>query len=247
MSAIPPNQTIYLRNLNEKIRKEELKETLYNLCIPFGRIMDIVALKTMKMRGQAFVVFWDISSATNALRHLNGVEVYEKPIVVEYALSKSVAVMRLENDGELVQKPENISAARRKKLLGISDTNDKSSPLKRSKNQVSDDEDNDNEQNSKRNKRQAVENSESKADNTESNNASPILFIENLPRTGNCEEKLKELFEKYDGFRGVRMISGKPEIAFVDYETASQAAEAKKILSGFKITPSNSLSIKFAS
>ena len=36
----------------------------------FGQIMDIIALKTLKMRGQAFVIFKEISAATNALRSM---------------------------------------------------------------------------------------------------------------------------------------------------------------------------------
>ena len=35
----------------------ELRRSLYSLYSQFGRIMDVVALKTRKMRGQAFVVF----------------------------------------------------------------------------------------------------------------------------------------------------------------------------------------------
>ena len=47
----------------------------------FGPILDIVALKTPKMRGQAFVVFKDIGSATHALRSMQGFPFYDKPMV----------------------------------------------------------------------------------------------------------------------------------------------------------------------
>ena len=40
-----------------------------------------MALKTLKMRGQAFVVFREISSATNALRSMQGFPFYDKPMV----------------------------------------------------------------------------------------------------------------------------------------------------------------------
>jgi hypothetical protein len=46
--------------------------------------MDIVAMKTMKMRGQAFVVFKELASATNALRQLQGFPFYNKPMVSYY-------------------------------------------------------------------------------------------------------------------------------------------------------------------
>ena len=59
----------------------ELKKSLYAIFSQFGPIMDIVALKSFKMRGQAFVVFSDISSATNALRSMQGFPFYDKPMV----------------------------------------------------------------------------------------------------------------------------------------------------------------------
>ena len=59
----------------------ELKKSLYAIFSQFGTILDIVAMKTLKMRGQAFVVFNDIASATNALRSMQGFPFYEKPMV----------------------------------------------------------------------------------------------------------------------------------------------------------------------
>lgn len=59
----------------------ELKKSLYAIFSQFGQILDIVALKTLKMRGQAFVIFKEINSATNALRSMQGFPFYEKPMV----------------------------------------------------------------------------------------------------------------------------------------------------------------------
>lgn len=66
---VPPNQTIYVNNLNEKIKKDgalfvlllacgphhhliltkELRKSLYALFSQFGPILDVVALKTQKV------------------------------------------------------------------------------------------------------------------------------------------------------------------------------------------------------
>lgn len=78
---IRPNHTIYINNLNEKIKKDELKKSLYAIFSQFGQILDIVALRTFKMRGQAFVIFKEISSATVALRNMQGFPFYDKPMV----------------------------------------------------------------------------------------------------------------------------------------------------------------------
>lgn len=60
----------------------ELKRSLYALLSQFGQIVDIVAMKTMKMRGQAFVIFKELTAATNALRQLQGFPFYNKPMVL---------------------------------------------------------------------------------------------------------------------------------------------------------------------
>lgn len=47
-----PNQTIYINNLNEKIKKNNLKKLLYMLFSQYGKVLQIVACKGLKMRGQ---------------------------------------------------------------------------------------------------------------------------------------------------------------------------------------------------
>lgn len=86
---VRPGNTIYINNLNEKIKKDELKKSLYAIFSQFGPILDIVALKTLKMRGQAFVVFKELASATNALRTMQGFPFYDKPMRIQYSKSDS--------------------------------------------------------------------------------------------------------------------------------------------------------------
>ncbi|KAL6576909.1 hypothetical protein OROMI_011185 [Orobanche minor] len=81
-SDIPPNQTIYIRNLNEKVKKEELKRSLYALLSQYGRILDIVALKTANLRGQAWVVFSEVTAASSAVRQMQNFPFYDKPMLV---------------------------------------------------------------------------------------------------------------------------------------------------------------------
>ena len=59
----------------------ELKKSLYAIFSQFGQILDIISMKGIKMKGQAFVIFKDISSATNALRSMQGFPFYDKPMV----------------------------------------------------------------------------------------------------------------------------------------------------------------------
>lgn len=59
----------------------DLKKSLYAIFSQFGQILDIVAMKGIKMNGQAFVIFKDITSSTNALRAMQGFPFYDKPMV----------------------------------------------------------------------------------------------------------------------------------------------------------------------
>lgn len=91
MSSVPllPNQTLYVNNLNDKLRKDDLKKYLYALFGQYGRIVDIVALKTLKARGQAFVIFTDLNGAATAMRSLQGTLFFGKPLRIQYAKTKS--------------------------------------------------------------------------------------------------------------------------------------------------------------
>ncbi len=71
----------YLQLSGLVLRISELKKSLYAIFSQFGPIVDMVASKTLKMRGQAFVIFKDISAATNALRSMQGFPFYDKPMV----------------------------------------------------------------------------------------------------------------------------------------------------------------------
>lgn len=76
-----PSQTLYVNNLNEKIKKDVLKKTLYMLFRQYGKVIEIVACKGFSRRGQAFIVFEDTAAATQALRSKQGFNFYDKPMV----------------------------------------------------------------------------------------------------------------------------------------------------------------------
>ena len=86
-------QTLYVRNLCDKVRKNEMRRSLYQYFSQFGRVLDVVAQKTPKTRGQAFVVFTDTNSSSAALRASDGnVWFYGKQMRVSYANKTSFVV-----------------------------------------------------------------------------------------------------------------------------------------------------------
>lgn len=89
-SSTQPNTTLYVNNLNDQVQKDELKLQLYSLFSTYGKLIDVVALKTPKMRGQAFLVFTDLAAATSALRACDGLIFYDKPLVRTATISNSL-------------------------------------------------------------------------------------------------------------------------------------------------------------
>ncbi|XP_008231198.1 PREDICTED: U2 small nuclear ribonucleoprotein B'' 2 isoform X2 [Prunus mume] len=225
---IPPNQTIYIKNLNEKIKKEELKRSLYCLFSQYGKILDVVALKTPKLRGQAWVAFLEVTSASNAVRQMQNFPFYDKPMRIQYAKTKSDCIA--DADGSLGPKEK------KKKQ------DDKAERKKRG----------DEGQQSAMENGATAENGGRTASSRQGNPnaheaAAPnsILFIENLPHE-TTSAMLELLFKQYPGFREVRLIEAKPGIAFVEFEDDIHSSMAMTALQGFRITPQNSMAISFA-
>ena len=79
--TLPPNQSLYIQNLNEKLQKDDLRRELYMLFSTYGPVLDITALKTKAMRGQAHVLFRDVGAATQAMRAQNGEEFFGREMV----------------------------------------------------------------------------------------------------------------------------------------------------------------------
>ncbi|KAK4186455.1 U2 small nuclear ribonucleoprotein B [Podospora australis] len=97
VASVPPNQTLYVTNLpSAKIQKDDLRTALYMLFSTYGAVLDVVALKTMKMRGQAHIVYKDIQTATQAMRSLNGFEFFGRELKISYAKSKSNIIAKLD-------------------------------------------------------------------------------------------------------------------------------------------------------
>ncbi|EAU31686.1 hypothetical protein ATEG_07424 [Aspergillus terreus NIH2624] len=93
--ATVPNQTLYCTNLPDKLRKYDLRLSLYTLFSTYGTVLDVVAMKTEKMRGQAHIVFKDVQASTQAMRALQGFEFFGKQMKIVYAKGTSDVIARL--------------------------------------------------------------------------------------------------------------------------------------------------------
>ncbi|CAG8492021.1 3651_t:CDS:2 [Diversispora eburnea] len=214
-----PNKTIYINNLNEKIKIPALKNALQAIFEQYGEILEIVARHTLRMRGQAFVVFKEQDSA-----------------VIQYAKTKSDAIAKL--DGTIEENKRQRMEAREKRAreppakkfksnntqiypMGASNTS--GAQLFHFGHQVP------------------------ATGNIPDEYLPPnnILFLQNLPNDITAST-LIALFEQYPGFKEVRSIHPAKGIAFVEYDNEPQAMIAKEALSNHPITPDHKLKITYA-
>ncbi|KAF7488593.1 U2 small nuclear ribonucleoprotein B'' [Sarcoptes scabiei] len=212
---IKPNNTIYIRNLNEKIKKTELTKSLNAIFSQFGTILDIHAKKSLKMRGQAFVIFKDINSASNAMRSMQNFPFYDKPMQIQYARKDSDLIAKMK--GTYVERPklprgeEPKKKKKEKRPMPINAVNAAGIP-------------------------------HSALTEQPPNN---ILFLTNLPPE-TTEIMVQVLFAQFPGFKEARLIPGRYDICFVEFENEFQAGSAKDSLQGFRITPNNAIKITYA-
>merc|ERR1711972_1281699 len=248
ISDLPPNQTLYVNNLNDKINVETLKKSLREVFAAFGGILEIVAMKSLKRRGQAWIVFKEAPSATNALKSLQGFPFYNKPMRIDYAKSKSDVVAKA--DGTYVERPKKI--VKREDLRKGKTSAPVSAPQE--KKVVSAASDHTTATVSQRNIQDRIGwNPQQTPNATKANNvqqpsgaADPnrTLFVENLPLEA-TDTMLSMLFRQYPGFQEVRLIPGR-NVAFVDYQNEYQSGMAMQGLQGFSMTPEVKLALSYA-
>ena len=92
-----PNQTLYISNINEKVKINVLKRMLKMIFSQYGKISQIVARKSLKLRGQAWIVYSNVNSSVAALRGKQGLIFYDKQLVtgIIFIVSYSVMIVKI--------------------------------------------------------------------------------------------------------------------------------------------------------
>jgi len=207
-----PRRTLYVHNLNEKIKLDVMKKSLEAIFSPFGEILEISIKKNFKMRGQAFIVMKDVESATRALNVIQGFAFYNKLLDIQYARIDSDIIAKME--GRYEQQKRKREEEKERKLKEAKKP--KETPVVKP----------------------AVVPIVYEIPNN-------ILFIQNLPSDATTQS-LSSLFQQYPGFKEVRLVPGKKDIAFIEYETEQQAGIAKQALNGYQMSESNAIKVTFA-
>ncbi|KJP90083.1 hypothetical protein AK88_00252 [Plasmodium fragile] len=100
--SIPPNETLYVKNLNDRIKIDEMKKSLKDLFKQYGVIEDLVVMKSFWRKGQAWVVYDTVESSTKALNALQGFVLFGKIMQINYSHNKSD--VHSKRDGTFVER-----------------------------------------------------------------------------------------------------------------------------------------------
>ncbi|KAL4890210.1 tubulin folding cofactor D C terminal-domain-containing protein [Aspergillus ambiguus] len=216
-----------VRNLEERIKVDNLKEALSEIFSEYGNIIEIVAKTNLKAKGQAFIVFDSVDSATRAIDEINGFELFDKPMVLDYAKTRSDAtVLREGGDEELEahkrrrlaekeRKQAHEALEAQKKLKRPPGAPDAARPAKTAKGAGL----------------KPTSGAAAAVIPDEYLPPNKILFLRDLPDNAD-QESLTAVFGRFEGFQEVRLVPGRKGIAFVEYENESGAISAKEATSG---------------
>ncbi|KAH7171553.1 hypothetical protein EDB81DRAFT_778763 [Dactylonectria macrodidyma] len=231
MASGPPISTVYVQNLEERVNLETVTEALRTIFSEFGNIVDIVAKKNLKAKGQAFVVFEDADSALKAIEEVQGFELFEKPMRLALARSKSdktVALNASEEEFEIHKRHRQAEKDKRKALEAAEEQRQLN---KRGHGAASDS------RPSKTARPSGLKSTSATTSTVIPDEYLPpnkILFVQNLPEDYDIDA-LSGIFGRFDGFREIRLVPGRRGIAFVEYEAEQGAITAKENTAGMSL------------
>ncbi|KAI0082467.1 RNA-binding domain-containing protein [Panus rudis PR-1116 ss-1] len=257
MSSSQPNETLYINNLNDKINKEELRIQLYALFTTYGRVLDVVALKGPKMRGQAFLVFSDLAGATAALRGCEGFMFYDKPMHIQYAKTRSYATLKREDPNFV--PPTSFHARETMSRLGpgaigVSEKRPRDDTMdvdeRANKKEKADDDDDGEEMEIEDDEEQAAKQAVGVPQTSQQPSAR--LLCTNLPQEV-TNDVLAVLFQQYQGFLSVNVAPSptpneqgqRVKLAQVLFESPDLATVAKEALDGFALKKGWTMSVAY--
>ncbi|KAI0970284.1 RNA recognition domain-containing protein [Xylaria arbuscula] len=234
MASSPPIATVYVRNLDERLKPEALKEALTAVFADYGNIIDIVAKTNLKAKGQAFVVFDKPESALQAIEEIQGFELFEKPMQLALARTRSDATVSSTGNKEEFELHQRRRLAEKDKRKAAEAAEDQ----KRLKRPGAVTQPAEGTRPAKTARGAGL-----KATGGPSANAvvpdeylppNKILFVQNLPDDYDIEA-LTGIFGRYEGFREVRLVPGRKGIAFIEYEAEAGAITAKENTAGMAV------------
>lgn len=206
-------ETLYIKNLNEKIKIDELKEALNKEFSQYGEIIEIRVRNTIRLKGQAFISFKTKEQSSKAKKNLNDKLFLNKKLIIEFAKNPSDSILLLQ--GKLTENQKKIKDLSRKRNRDEFYENLKQKIEQEKNNNITNNE-------MIINTKDSNENEISIKINPEEVNKS--LFVQGLNNSV-TNQKLIELFNSISGFKEVKYFPTKG-ICFVEYDTIENATNA---------------------
>ncbi|PHH72320.1 hypothetical protein CDD83_4993 [Cordyceps sp. RAO-2017] len=230
MATAVPISTVYVQNLEERVKLEPLIGALNTLFSEFGSVVDIVAKKNLRARGQAFIVFDRLEDAEHAIGEMQGFDLFGKPLKLCMARTKSDKTVTMKSSEEeyVLHKRHRQAEKDKRKALEASDSH---RHLKRGIAGSSDG------RPVKLPRPAGLKSTGGMASNVIPDEYLPpnkILFLQNIPDDCNVEA-LTVIFGRFEGFREIRLVPGRRGIAFVEYEAEPGAIAAKENIAGMSL------------
>ncbi|CAK7218428.1 hypothetical protein SCUCBS95973_003480 [Sporothrix curviconia] len=218
MSNDTPVATVYVRNLEERVKPEPLRDALEAIFSEFGTIIDIVAKTNLRAKGQAFIAFDRPESAQRAVDEAQGFVLFDKPMVLAIARMRSDASVQQTGSVEELEAHKRHRVAERDKKLALEAAQEQKRQLLRPQAGAPG----------------AAPGGGAAAAAAPAPAQIPdeylppnkTLFVQNLPRDIDSD-RLSEIFGRFEGFREVRVVPGRG-LAFVEYEDEPGAIAAKE-------------------
>lgn len=218
---------------------------LHEVFDEFGTVVDIVAKKSLKRKGQAFVIYDNVESAQSAIDDLQEFPLFDEPMSLAFAKTRSDATVEREDGPAGLDKHKAHRIAEKGMLNGrantCSNTADTlhterkqaqeaaaaaaSAPAKRAP------ADNIAERPAKSAKPAATAGGAVPDEYLPPNKT---LFLRDLPENYG-QDSIALVFKRFPGFREIRLVPGRNTIAFAEYEDEAGAIAAKEALSGIEL------------
>ncbi|EMD49000.1 U1snRNP-specific protein [Entamoeba histolytica HM-3:IMSS] len=205
--TIPVSCTLYINNLDQSIKPNRIRDSLNTVFGAYGNVLQVCVRKSLKMRGQAFVIYDTKESAQFAMESLQNHELFDRPMHINYSKVESdIIVKKQGKEITRERKPKQIKVQIEKTL------EHEESPI------------NQDIEKKESNETKLPPNSPTKYTNNR-------LFIKSVPQNVS-KQRLEELFKQQEGFVEVRYIVIKGNaVAFIEFkdEISSEKAIQKGI------------------
>ncbi|KAF1990813.1 U1 small nuclear ribonucleo protein [Aulographum hederae CBS 113979] len=231
-APIAPNHTVYVSNLEESIKIPDLVTGLEEIFSDYGNVVEIVAKRSIRRKGQAFVVYDSVNSATTAIEEIDGFPFNGKEMKLAYAKTRSDATVKREEDPEAFEKHKRARLAAKEHKQA-----QEAAATVTSKKRPADEEP----ETAKPTLTKKLKGAGLKPTGApgqvpdEYLPPNKILIVRDIAEGFDNQLALTNIFDKFKGFREVRTVPTRSDIAFVEYESDAAAIEAKSQTNGMAL------------